>query len=198
MKTSIILLLILLMGTACSPQPAVVPSINPNPIPVTGVTPVDTDIPAATSVPVCTCPTRMVTPAQPPVGSVSPDHIICNCPIILVPTIGVGSGTGSGTSTIPAGGITLSDNGKTFLVHPGDSFLLNLGMDTFDWTVTIDNQNVISRERNVMPIRGAQGVYQAAAMGQAVLSAEGDPLCRNSTPACMMPSLIFRVTIIVQ
>jgi hypothetical protein len=202
MKTSIILLLILLMGTACSPQPAVVPVINPNPIPVTGVTPVATDIPAATSVPVCTCPTSMVTLTQPPAGSVSPDHVICNCPIILVPpavpTSGVGSGTGSGPSTIPAGGITLSDNGKTFLVHLGDSFLLNLGMDTFDWTVTIDNQNVISRERNVMPIRGAQGVYQAAAAGQAVLSAEGDPLCRNTTPACMMPSLLFRVTIIVQ
>jgi hypothetical protein len=202
MKTSIILLLILLMGTACSPQPTAVPLINPNPIPVTGVTPVATDIPAATSVPVCTCPTSMATPTQPPAGFVSPDHIVCNCPIILVPpavpTSGGGSGSRSGPSAMPAGGITLSDNGKTFLVHPGDSFLLNLGMDTFDWTVTIDNQNVISRERNVMPIRGAQGVYQAAATGQAVLSAEGDPLCRNSTPACMMPSLIFRVTVIVQ
>jgi hypothetical protein len=202
MKTSLILLLILLIGTACSPQPTVVPVINPNPILVTGVTPVATDIPAATTVPVCTCPTNMATPAQSQDGATNPSSVICNCPVIIVPapipTGGVGSGTGSGPSAIPAGGITLTDSGKTFLVHPGDSFLLNLGMDTFDWTVTIDNQNVISRERNVMPIRGAQGVYQAAATGQAVLSAVGDPLCRNSTPACMMPSLLFKVTVIVQ
>jgi hypothetical protein len=198
MKTSIILLLILLMGTACSPQPAVAPLINPNPIPVTGVTPVATDIPAATSVPVCTCPTIMVTPEQSQDEATGPSSVICSCPAIIIPPPIPTIGVGSNPQTVPANGITLSDNGKTFLVHPGDSFLLNLGMDTFDWTVTIDNQNVISREKNVMPIRGAQGVYQATATGQAVLSAQGDPLCRNSTPACMMPSLLFRVTIIVQ
>ena len=198
MKTSIILLLILLMGTACSPQPAVVPLINPNPIPVTGVTPVATDIPAATSVPVCTCPTSMVTPAQSQDGATGPSSVICSCPAIIIPLPIPTIGVESTPQAVPANGITLADNGKTFIVHRGDSFLLNLGMDTFDWTVKIDNQNVISREKNVMPIRGAQGVYLAAALGQAVLSAEGDPLCRNSTPACMMPSLIIHVTIIVQ
>ena len=198
MKTSIILLLILLAGTACAPQPTVVPLVNPNPIPVTGVTPISTDISAAASVPVCTCPTSMVTPVQPPAGSVSPDHIICNCPMILVPPSVPTSGGGSSPQVTPPGGISLAENGKTFIVHPGDSFLLNLGMDVFDWTVIIDNQNVISREKNVMPIRGAQGVYQAATPGQAVLSAVGYPLCRNSTPACMTPSMLFAVTVIVQ
>ena len=194
MKTSIILLLILLAGTACTPQPTAVPLVNPNPIPVTGAPPVATDIPVTTSLPPCTCPTGVV----PPAGSVSPEHIVCTCPVILVPPPAPTGGLGSSPQAIPAGGITLADNGNTFIVHPGDSFLLNLGMDTFDWTVTIDNQNIISREKNVMPIRGAQGVYQASTPGQAVLSAVGDPLCRNSTPACMSPSILFQVTLIVQ
>ncbi len=195
MKTSIILLLTLLAVTACAPLPTMVPLVNPNPIPVTGEPPVATDIPAATSVP-CTCPTGKPTPAQ--AGKVSPDHIVCNCPVLLITPGDPTSAVGSNPQVIPAGGITMADNGKTFLVHPGDGFLLNLGMDTFDWTVTIDDQNVISREKNVMPIRGAQGVYQAINAGQTVLSAVGDPLCRNSTPACMMPSLMFKVTVIVQ
>ena len=195
MRTSIILLLILLIGTACTPQPTVIPPVNPNPIPVTGVTPVATGIPAATSVP-CTCPTGKAAPAQP--GKVSPDHIICNCPILLVTPGDPTSAVGSNPQASPAGGITLADNGKTFLLHPGESILLNLGMDTFDWTVSIDNQNVISREKNVMPIRGAQGVYLAAAPGQAVLSAVGKPICQDSTNPCMALEVFFQVTIIVQ
>jgi hypothetical protein len=153
------------------------------------------DIPVATSVP-CTCPTGKPTPAAP--GKVSPDHIICNCPVLLITPGDPTSVVGSNPQAIPANGITLVDNGKTFLVHPGDGFLLNLGMDVYDWSVTIDDQNVISREKGVMPIRGAQGIYQAMAPGQAVLSAVGDPLCRNSTPACMLPSMMFQVTVIVQ
>jgi hypothetical protein len=140
----------------------------------------------------------MVTPTQPPAGFVSPDYVICNCPAILVLSPIPTTGTGSNPPTIPANGISLTDNGKTFILHPGGSFLLNLGMDVYDWTITIDNQNVISRARNIMVIRGAQGLYQATSPGQAVLSAVGDPLCRNSTPACMAPSILFKVTVIVQ
>jgi hypothetical protein len=194
MKTSIILLLILLAGTACAAQPSATPIATDFPIPVTGSTPVATDVPVATSAP-CPCPISPVTPGVPQSGAVSPDHIICNCPIMLVtpPT-----GTAAAPQAIPAGGITLSDDGKTFIVHQGDGFLLNLGTDTFDWTVSIDNQNVISREKNVMPIRGAQGVYQALAPGQAELSAVGVPICQSSVGPCMMLEIYFKVTIIVQ
>jgi hypothetical protein len=193
MKTSIILLLTLLAVTACAPQPIAVPPISP--IPVTGVPPVATDVPAATSVP-CTCPNSQATPAQG--GKVSPDHIICNCPVLLITPGDPTGAVGSGTQGIPANGITLSDDGKTFIVHTGEGFLLNLGTDTFDWTVSIDNQNIISREKNVMPIRGAQGVYQALAPGQAVLSAVGVPICQSSVGPCMMLEIYFKVTIIVQ
>jgi hypothetical protein len=140
----------------------------------------------------------MVPPTQPPPGFASPDYVICSCPAILVPPPAPTTGVGSIPQTIPTNGISLTDNGKTFSLHPGDSFLLNLGMESFDWTVTIDDQNVLSRVKNIMVVRGAQGVYQAAQAGQTLLRAEGDPLCRKSTPACMAPSIMFMVTIIVQ
>jgi hypothetical protein len=196
MKTSIILLLILAVLTACAPQSTTSPIINPLPIPVTGATPVATDIPAATSVPPCTCPTSAVTPQQ--AGFVQPDHIVCNCTVMLIPPPPPTYPVDTNPQAVPAGGITLPDNGKTFIVHPGDSFLLNLGMDVYDWTVNINDQNVIGREKNGLAIRGAQGVYQAASPGQAVLSAVGDPQCRNSKPACMAPSIMFSITVIVQ
>jgi hypothetical protein len=83
-------------------------------------------------------------------------------------------------------------------MHPGENFLLNLGADIFDWTVQIDNQNVLDRVKNIMVIRGAQGVYEATSPGQAALTAVGDPFCRKSTPACMAPSMLFKITVIVQ
>jgi len=106
---------------------------------------------------------------------------------------------GSTPQAVPSVGITLADNSKTYLLHPGDSFLLNLGTDEFNWTVNIDDENVISREKNVLPIRGAQGVYQASSPGQTVLSAVGDPICQKSTTSmCPAIAVFFKVTIIVQ
>jgi hypothetical protein len=101
-------------------------------------------------------------------------------------------------SALPVDGVTLSENGMTFVMRPGESFLLNLGMDMYDWTVEVDNQDVIRREMNVMVIRGAQGIYIAQNPGTAILIASGNPLCLQSNPPCMMPSLLFRITVKVQ
>lgn len=117
-------------------------------------------------------------------------------PSIATVTTQTGSGSSSG-SELPANGVTLSENGMTFVFHSGESFLLNLGMDIYDWTVDVDNQNVLHRELNVMVIRGAQGIYIAQDPGTATLTASGNPLCLQSTPPCMMPSLLFRITVIV-
>jgi len=82
---------------------------------------------------------------------------------------------GSTPQIIPTTGVTKTDNGKTFILHPGECFLLNLGTDVFDWSVNIDDQNVLAMVKGVMVIRGAQGIYQAADPGQAVLTAVGTP-----------------------
>jgi ABC-type transport system substrate-binding protein len=94
--------------------------------------------------------------------------------------------------------ITMADKGKTFTFHVGDSFLLNLGGNVYDWTVTVDNQDVIALKMGVMVIRGAQGIFDALIPGTAILTATGDPLCRKSKPPCMMPTILFRITVIVQ
>lgn len=118
--------------------------------------------------------------------------VICNCPAILITPPAVA------TNDELSSRVALADNGKVFTLHPGDSFLLDLGMDTFDWTVDIDNQNVLSRVKGVMVIRGAQGIYEANSPGRAQLTAAGNPLCRNSVPPCEMPSIMFGITVIVK
>jgi hypothetical protein len=120
----------------------------------------------------------------------------------IVPPVAVSataeSGAGPSSGVISPDGITLSDNGKTFVMHVGESFLLKLGMDIYDWTVEVDNQDILHREMNVMVIRGAQGIYIAQNPGTVILSASGNPSCQQSKPPCMMPSILFRITVNVQ
>jgi hypothetical protein len=133
---------------------------------------------------------------QPQVAPV----IITAEPESTLPALGeVSTATESpqGSAIIPEGGITLDDNGKTFTMHVGDSVLLNLGMDVYEWEVTVDNQDVLRMKMGVMVIKGAQGIYDALAPGTATLSASGNPLCLQSRPACAMPSILFSVTIVV-
>lgn len=92
--------------------------------------------------------------------------------------------------------ITLSDNGGTIVLHKGESFLLKLG-EMYNWNVAIDNQTVVSRAMNIMVIRGAQGVYDAHNVGQAVLTGVGNPWCLTSVPSCKMPSILFKLNVIV-
>lgn len=195
----LILIAFLLALTACAPA-----TLSPEP------TQVVTSLPGGTAT--CVCPTGAPATAAP--GSASPYAIVCHCPAILV-SPPVTSGTEVPATVIisppfippdggPSGGIsplndvTLDDNGQTFTMEVGDTFLLKLGMDIYNWSVEIDNQDVLSREPNVMVVRGAQGIYRANAPGTAVLTAAGDPQCRQSTPACMLPSMLFRITVIVQ
>jgi hypothetical protein len=103
--------------------------------------------------------------------------VICNCPAIIFPPTVSATEVESNSQTIPTNGITLTDNGKTFIAHPGESFLLNLGTDVYEWVVDIDNLNVLTRKKNVMVIRNSQGIYEANSLGQAVLTAIGNPLC---------------------
>jgi hypothetical protein len=93
--------------------------------------------------------------------------------------------------------ITLNDQGGTIPLAIGERFLLQLG-EQYNWEVTISDQGVLSRVINIAVIRGAQGVYEAHKAGTVTLSATGDPQCRQSVPACAMPSLLFRITVVVK
>jgi len=93
--------------------------------------------------------------------------------------------------------ITLADNGKTFELPTGKSFLLKLGED-YDWQVSFLPQDVFSRVMGVMVVRGAQGLYRTGKPGQADLKATGNPTCLTAKPACALPSIEFKVTIVVK
>jgi hypothetical protein len=99
---------------------------------------------------------------------------------------------------IPDGGapnvITLDYNNQLVTLHPDETFLLKLG-EGYMWNLAIDDQAVISRIPNISVIRGAQGIYKAHQPGNATLTAQGDPLCRQSKPACGMPSVMFTLHI---
>ncbi len=104
----------------------------------------------------------------------------------------------SSRTPFPMQEITLADQGKTFVMHPGESFILNLGVGVYDWSVEVDNPAVLSRELNMAVINGAQGIYLAHNPGTAKLTAVGNPQCLNSTPPCLAPSILFEITVIVQ
>ena len=121
-------------------------------------------------------------------------------PAVGLPSIVPGSGgvVPSSAMALSADGVAFSENGKTFTMHIGESFLLNLGTDVYDWTVEVDHQDVLQRDMGVTVIQGAQGIYVAQAPGTVTLTANGDPLCLQSKPPCKMPSISFSIILIVE
>lgn len=134
-------------------------------------------------------PTESVQQPVPEVGTTLPQSSV-------TPTSdsnGISSDSQPSASTI-----TFADGGKTFYYHPGDSFLLNLGDEIYEWSATVEDQNVIALRVGVMVIKGAQGLYDALTPGTTTLTAVGDPLCRKASPPCGTPTILFKVTIVVE
>lgn len=178
MKTKFLILVMVTLSlvVACSAGPATEASAPQNPAnpPVT-----ETNIPATPEV-------------FQSVPEVSTTIALNALPALATETLVPGG------NIIPESGITLEDKGKTFKLKVGDSFLLNLGTDVYDWTVTVDHESVLRLKMGVMVIRGAQGIYDALAPGTATLSATGNPLCLQSNPPCAAPSILFTITVIVE
>jgi hypothetical protein len=98
----------------------------------------------------------------------------------------------------PSGGriVTLADDEQTINLPVGASFLLQLG-DGYVWNVTIADPTIVSRQINILVVRGAQGVYVAHKAGQTTLTAAGEPPCRSAQPPCAAASRVFHVIIVV-
>lgn len=194
--STLTVLFVLLAEGACAHRISPLPSAQvPTPMPLPGrpIIPPDRGnsvqtAAVSTGVAVCSCPTAIAT--TPPSRIIQPPLVICNCPAILIPPTAQTTEVGLTT-------ITLEDNGKTFILQPGERFLLNLDIERFNWTVAVDNQNVLRRVPNILVIQGTQGVYEAHDPGRANLTAVGDPLCRSSKPMCMIPSMSFKIIVIV-
>jgi len=104
------------------------------------------------------------------------------------------------TSAPDTGGqkiVTRDDQGKTIEVTVGENFLLQLG-DGYIWEITISDESVITRAKNISVIKDAQGVYDVLQAGTATLTAVGEPGCRQSQPPCSIPTVLFTVTIVAK
>ncbi len=123
----------------------------------------------------------------PEVSTTLPDTLVA-----IPPSVPPASQTSSSDTII------FEDNGKTFNYHVGDSFLLNLGDEVYEWTVTVEDQNVVALKVGIMVIKGAQGLFDALGTGATTLTAVGDPLCRKTTPPCGAPTILVKVTLIVE
>jgi hypothetical protein len=121
-----------------------------------------------------------------------------------------GNGGSSGVGATPTGmvggdestpsdtvTVTLADNGKEITLKQGNRLLVKLG-EEYTWQLTNSDITVLIPVRAVMLVRGAQGLYDAARAEQSVISGPGDPTCLTAEPACMMPSIEFKVTVNVE
>ncbi|MBX7110619.1 MAG: hypothetical protein K1X87_02085 [Dehalococcoidia bacterium] len=93
--------------------------------------------------------------------------------------------------------VTLDDNGITLELRTGEEFELRLGAN-YSWLVDIADPSVVDRSVVIAiyppPPRG-EGVYRALRPGRTTLTATGRPIC---DPACMMPSAVFSMTVVVR
>jgi len=89
--------------------------------------------------------------------------------------------------------ITNADNNKTITLKVGDTFLLALDTN-YIWTVTLPSSTIVKRIGDGP--KGTQGIYQAIGKGTVILSATGSPVCLPL--GCAQPSLLFKVTLVVQ
>ena len=84
---------------------------------------------------------------------------------------------------------TMADNGKTFVLNIGDEIRINLDY-AYGWTITSDFNPAI--------LIGAGAGYHAIASGTTTLTMNGDPVCYSSTPPCLMPSILYTITVTVR
>jgi hypothetical protein len=156
--------------------------------------------PAPTSAP--TIAPESTIPTPPPYATAAPAPIIspAGSGVSGVTTVGSSGTAGSQVTPTALKGpvtITLKDNQQTLALTVGEIFTLDLGA-VFTWDVQIGDQQMIARVPDPNATDSAPQRYRAFAPGQTELRATGDPRCRRAQPACMLPSIVFHLTIIVK
>jgi len=92
--------------------------------------------------------------------------------------------------------VGMAENGKTLTFAAGQRFILVLDQG-YVWQIMNTDPTIVAPLDEPAPQTDALGYYEALQPGQTKLSASGDPLCRAAKPPCMMPSILFEITIIV-
>jgi len=91
--------------------------------------------------------------------------------------------------------LTLADLGKTIDLTVGQQFLVKLG-GGYAWTVHFADLTNLVAVPTLLPILGAQGIYEPVAPGKVSFVVSGEPACSSKNdPACPKEPLTFEVTI---
>ncbi|HKS90693.1 MAG TPA: hypothetical protein VJQ83_02100 [Tepidiformaceae bacterium] len=157
-------------------------------------TPTPTDAPAP---PPTATPTRasMVSATEAQGGSaaltaVPPSPTPTSLPT-ATPTPGSFGPPGDGLAVV-----TLGEQGRTALLHPGDRLVLTLG-DGYVWTLRVSGVEVLVPLATSMLPPGTQAVFQARKVGKAIVGAVGQPICRPGWTHCSTNDVQFELTVIV-
>jgi hypothetical protein len=93
--------------------------------------------------------------------------------------------------------LTLADLGKTVDLVVGQQFLVKLG-GGYAWTVHFSELTNLVAVPTLLPILGAQGIYEPVTPGKVAFIASGEPNCNKDDPACPKEPLVFEVTIMIK
>ena len=165
--------------TACT-TPAAAPNVEPSPLPPTTAT---ATVPES--------PKPVIGTAEPSTSQKLPEITPSGVPPQLPVTINASTQTGAPPV------LTMSDSGSRLILRPGQLFLLALD-EGYNWHVQISNPQIVSPAPSADSVQGNQLVFEALQPGSTDLTASGDPPCLSETPACMMPSLLFTLIIVVK
>ncbi len=93
--------------------------------------------------------------------------------------------------------VTFADLGESVLLSPGERFLLFLEKGGYEFTPTVTDAAVLQKVDDAEIIPGAQGVFEAKAIGSTKLTVTGELPCHRSVPACLAPSINVQFSIVV-
>jgi hypothetical protein len=116
-----------------------------------------------------------------------------------VPGTGGPANLDAGGSPTPLAGpqtVGLGESGQALTLAVGETFEVKLS-GSMIWAVTIGDEQVISRAPDAVGA-DSQGIFQALAPGETTLTAQGEAPCRREQPACMVPDVLFQLTVVVR
>jgi len=95
--------------------------------------------------------------------------------------------------------LTAADNGGTFGLAVGATMIVRLGEEGLVWSDLAHAGDAVTVHERLFLLDPGYREWEVTGVkpGQSVLSAAGDPPCRNETPPCAAPSQLFEATIVV-
>lgn len=184
-------------GTTTSPAAANVPAttVAGGPSDSTG-TSVPSDTPTIAPCPASRCGTKVPPPST---GSPTTARVPPNSSTTVTNT---STSVATTTTLTPLQAtilVTESDSGRTFALHVGQRLRITLsGSNAMLWSqpAASDARVLRAQPTGVTAVRGsAIALYVGGAAGQATVTANEDAACRSSTPACMIATIGFRITV---